>query len=319
MSYNYLLLVIVLFAVMALYFRIAMRFKIIDTPNDRSSHIKPTIRGGGIIFPVTILLFYLLNSFYYPYLAIAVLLSGAVSFADDIRDLPRIFRFGVHSLAAGLVLFQAGVGALPIILIVLAFILTVGMINAFNFMDGINGITGFYSLAILAPLMLTETNPLNLELQSFMLVAILVFLFFNARKKAACFAGDVGSVTIAVIMCFMLVQRIVVTDDYRYLGFFTLYLVDTGLTIIQRIRAGEKVFEAHRRHLFQVLSNEMRFPHLLVAIGYAVLQLLINLALLYIIPGIPGLIITFAVFILIYIIVKMRLLKITNPSAGAGA
>lgn len=308
----YAYLAIILFAIMVVYFRVAKRFNIIDKPNERSSHIKPTIRGGGVIFPIAILLFSLLNSFQYPLFALAVLLVGIVSFIDDIVDLSRLLRFGVHILAAILLLYQAGVGVLPIVMTILAFIFVVGVMNAFNFMDGINGITGFYSLAVIIPLLLTETNEVNVELLSFMIVALLVFLFFNARKKAKCFAGDVGSVSIAVIICFLLVQRIVATDDYKYLAFLTLYLVDTGLTIIQRAKNGEKVLEAHRKHLFQVLSNEMKIPHLVVALLFALLQLGINMLLINADVSVAGIVILFAVAIAIYIPVKIRLLKVAS-------
>lgn len=311
-SPNYIYLAIILLAIMVLYFRLAIRFQIIDKPNERSSHVKPTIRGGGIIFPISVLLFFLLNEYQYPWFTLAVLLSGAISFIDDIKSLPRSIRFGVHSLSAGLVLYQAGVAVLPVILIILAFVFVVGVINAFNFMDGINGITGFYSLAVLVPLMLTEDNSVNLDLQSFVLVSLLVFLIFNARKKAKCFAGDVGSVSIAVIICFLLVQRIVATDDYKYLAFLAVYLVETGLTIIQRAMAREKILEAHRKHLYQVLSNEMKVPHLLVAALFALLQFGINMTLVKNEVSILALVLLFAMLIAIYIPVKMRLLKIVK-------
>lgn len=300
----------VLVAVMLAYFRLATRYNIIDKPNQRSSHTTPTIRGGGIIFPLSVIFFAFYSGFEYPYLVVAVLLTGVVSFIDDIRDLPRLVRFGAHIIAALLILYQAAVFTLPLILIALAFILVVGMFNAYNFMDGINGITGFYSLAILLPLMITEDNQVNLQLQFFILIALVIFLFFNARKKARCFAGDVGSITIAVLMCFLVVQRIVTTDDYTYLGFFALYLVDTGLTIIQRAVAGEKVLEAHRRHLFQVLSNENSWPHLSVAVLYAVMQFCINYFFINSNTGIPGLIIIFTALIALYILVKYIILKV---------
>ncbi|MBZ0099754.1 MAG: glycosyltransferase family 4 protein [Taibaiella sp.] len=312
LSVNYLLLAIILLACMFVYFRLALRFRIIDKPNERSSHFRPTIRGGGILFPVVVLLYFLLNSFQYPWFALAVLVSGAVSFIDDIRGLPRLLRFGVHALAACLILFEAGAFTLPVLLVIPAFIFIVGVINAFNFMDGINGITGFYTLAVLLPLMLTETDLANLELQAFICVALLVFLLFNARKKAKCFAGDVGSVSIAVIVLFLLVQRIVVTNDYKYLGFLSIYLVETGLTIIQRWRMGERIFEAHRRHMYQVMSNEMGWPHLLVAAIYALLQLGINMLLVNSDPGVIGLVILFAGLVLAYIPIKIVLLKMVS-------
>ncbi len=294
---------------MIVYFRLAIRYRIIDKPNERSSHFKPVIRGGGVVFPITILLYFLLNVMQYPWFALAVLASGAVSFVDDIRSQPRMLRFGVHALATALILYEANAYSLSIWLIIPAFIFVAGMINAFNFMDGINGITGFYTLAVLLPLMLTETEMVNLELQAFVGVALLIFLFFNARKKAKCFAGDVGSVSIAVIVCFLLVQRIVATDDYKYLGFLAVYVVETGLTIIQRWRMGEKVLEAHRRHMYQVISNEMGWPHLLVAIIYAAVQLGINMLLINTDYGVAGLVVLFAVLILLYILLKVNLLK----------
>lgn len=304
-------------AVLVVYFRLALKCKIIDKPNERSSHIKPTIRGGGIIFPIAILLFSLLNAFAYPYFLLAVLLSGGISFLDDIKDMPRGLRFGVHILAAVLILYQAGIATVPLILIPLAFIFVVGSVNAFNFMDGINGITGFYSLAILLPLMFTEHAGVNIELYTYILYALIIFLFFNARKKAKCFAGDVGSVSIAVIICFLLIQRIIATDNYIYIGFLALYLVDTGSTFIQRLVNKEKVFEAHRKHLFQVLSNEMKLPHLLVAVLFGLLQLAINFALLYTQADVPGLVVMFVVLIAAYIIIKAALLKRHKASLAA--
>lgn len=309
MSLTHLFIPLLLVVALLVYFKLAMKYKIIDKPNDRSSHVKPTIRGGGIIFPLAIVAFAFFNSFAYPYFVLAVILSGGISFLDDIKDLPRLLRLGVHMLAAVLVLFQAGIVALPIILIVCSFIFVVGVFNAYNFMDGINGITGLYSLAILTPLMLTEQNVVNKELQIYVLFSLAIFLFFNARKKAKCFAGDVGSVTIAVIICFMLVQRVVVTGDYTYLGFLALYFVDTGATFIQRLIGREKVFEAHRKHLFQVLSNEMHMPHLLVATLFAVLQLAINYAFIKTDVGVPGLLFMLAVLFAIYIPLKSVLLK----------
>ena len=300
----------ILFVCMLFYFKMAAYFRIIDKPNERSSHITPTIRGGGIIFPIAILMFAFFNSFAFPYLISAVLLSALVSFIDDIKDTPRLIRFGVHLLASILVLYQAGILNVPVVLAGLALFLVVGMINAFNFMDGINGITGFYSLAVMLPLMFTEVDIILLKLEVIMLIALIVFLYFNARKKARCFAGDVGSVTVAVIMCFLVVQRIIATNDYTYLGFFSVYLVDTGLTIIQRAKAGERIFDAHRKHLFQVMSNEMNMPHLLVSVIFASMQLLINVGLITVNTGIPGLIVLFLLLIITYIIIKVRLLKV---------
>lgn len=311
-SINNLVVSVTLIAVLLIYFKIAVKYKIIDKPNQRSSHIKPTIRGGGIIFPITVIFFGLLNGFELPYFITAVVLSGIISFIDDVMDLPSGLRFGIHILAAVLLLYEANILSIPIVLMICAFIFVVGVMNAFNFMDGINGITGFYSLAIVVPLMLTESDALIFKLESLILLALLIFLFFNARKKAVCFAGDVGSVTIAVIICFLITQRIIATNDYTYLAFLTLYLVDTGLTIIQRLKNGEKVLEAHRKHLFQVLSNELGNSHLKITLIYAFLQLAINLFVINADIGVPGLVVLFAIAVATYIIIKIRVLKIAS-------
>lgn len=311
-SLNNLVVSVILIAVLLIYFKIAVKYKIIDKPNQRSSHIKPTIRGGGIIFPITVIFFGLLNGFELPYFIIAVVLSGIISFIDDVMDLPSGLRFGIHILAAVLLLYEANILSIPVVLMICAFIFVVGVMNAFNFMDGINGITGFYSLAIVVPLMLTESDALIFKLESLILLALLIFLFFNARKKAVCFAGDVGSVTIAVIICFLITQRIIATNDYTYLAFLTLYLVDTGLTIIQRLKNRERVLEAHRKHLFQVLSNELGNSHLKVTLIYAFLQLAINLFVINTDIGVPGLVVLFAIAVATYIIIKIRVLKIAS-------
>ncbi len=306
------ILAVLLLAIMFVYFRVAIRYKIIDKPNDRSSHTKPTIRGGGIIFPIAVLCYAIMSGFSYPYLTIAVLLTGFISFLDDLKDLPRSVRFLVHILSACLILYEAGVLSIPIIMGVLAFVFIVFVINAYNFMDGINGITGFYSLSILIPLMLVEESASMLALEKVIFISLVIFLFFNARKKAKCFAGDVGSVTMAVLMCFLIAQKIIATNDYRYLCFLTLYLADTGLTIIQRMREGDKVLEAHRKHLFQVLSNELKQPHMRVTMIYAVIQLGINLFLVSVDINVLGIVLLFAVAIIIYIIIKVRVLKIVK-------
>ncbi|HRO41289.1 MAG TPA: UDP-GlcNAc--UDP-phosphate GlcNAc-1-phosphate transferase [Flavipsychrobacter sp.] len=272
----YLLIAAILFVLELLYFRIAERFRIIDKPNERSSHKHPTIRGGGIIFIIAALLYSVWNGGAYPFLMIAILLSGSVSFIDDIRSLPNSLRFFAHLCSGLLILHEVGLFSLDWIYIVVILVLVIGVINAYNFMDGINGITGFYSLAILIPLYFTEPDLQLKELHLFSIIGVLVFLFFNARKRARCFAGDVGSVSMAVLVIFFLVSRISTTQNLNYIGFLLLYGVDTILTIIQRLYLKENIFKAHRRHLFQLYSNEYKTPHLIVSVGYGLVQLLIN-------------------------------------------
>lgn len=274
--FTYFIVAVLLFGLELLYFRVAERFRIIDRPNERSSHAHPTIRGGGIIFLIAALLFSLFHGGSYPLLMGALLLSGLVSFVDDIRSLPTWMRFLSHLCSGLLVLNEAGLTGLPAVYLLVIIILIIGIINAYNFMDGINGITGLYGLAVVAPLFFTEQNAQIKDLQLYTIIGLLVFLFFNARKKARCFAGDVGSVTMAILIVFFLIVRIAETQNINYLGFLLLYGTDTVLTIVQRLYLRENILKAHRRHLFQIYCNEYKVPHLVMSSVYAVVQFGVN-------------------------------------------
>ena len=288
------------------YFRIAEQFKIIDRPNERSSHKHPTIRGGGIIFILAAFLFSALNDFSYPFLMMALLLSGVVSFMDDIRSMPSWLRFFIQLVSGLLILYESSLMGLDLFYILIILVLIIGVVNAYNFMDGINGITGFYSLAILLPLLLTEENEMLRDLELFTLLSAVVFLFFNARKRARCFAGDVGSVGMAMIILFLLINRIYATHNFNYIGFLLLYGVDTILTIIQRLYIGENIFKPHRKHLFQLFSNEFKIPHLVVGAGYGLIQLGVNF---YIVAQSSSALLLFGLILitgLAYIFIKVK-------------
>ncbi len=262
------------------YFRMAEYFRIIDKPNERSSHKHPTIRGGGIIFVIAALMFSVWNGGAYPYLMVALLLSGSISFIDDIRNLPTSVRFLAHLCSGFLILYQCGLMSLSLILLAVIIVLIIGVINAYNFMDGINGITGFYSLAILIPLSFTEEDALMRELQYFTITGVIVFLLFNARRRARCFAGDVGSVSMAILVVYFLVSRIYREQNINYIAFLLLYGTDTIITIVQRLYLRENIFKAHRRHLFQLYCNEYGKSHIAISLGYGVLQFFINMVIL---------------------------------------
>ena len=151
-------------------------------------------------------------------------------------------------------------------------------------MDGINGITAGYALAVHVPLAMLN-NPLtscNFVDQSLIVVAILsvlVFCLFNFRPrgKAKCFAGDVGSIGIAFILLFLIGKVIIATGDLTFLIFLLVYGVDGCLTICHRIMLHENLGEAHRKHAYQLMANELRISHPLVSCLYACLQLLLSL------------------------------------------
>ena len=278
----YAVLFVILFGLMLLYFRIADRFNIIDNPNSRSSHTVPTIRGGGIIFLISTSLFFFWSGFTYPYLLMAVLLSAIVSFIDDIRTVKNSIKFGIHVLSVILLFKQCGLlDTISFVYLVAVGILIIGIINAYNFMDGINGITGLYSLAIFIPLAITEPDKTLLVLDLFSIVALSVFNYFNTRKKASCFAGDVGSICLAILIVFLIINRIQATREFKYIGLLLIYGIDSIFTIIQRLVTHENIFKPHRKHLYQYYTNEKKIPHVAVSVIYASVQFIINLAIVY--------------------------------------
>jgi UDP-N-acetylmuramyl pentapeptide phosphotransferase/UDP-N-acetylglucosamine-1-phosphate transferase len=274
----------VLTLLLLFYFRLAVQFKIIDRPNQRSSHSRITIRGGGIIFPIALLLQALFSRFEYPLFTSGLLLISTVSFYDDLRPLSNKIRLLIHLIAVSLLFMQSDLFSYTVWIIILVYILVIGTINAYNFMDGINGITGSYSfITILSLYFINETHLVFVLKEWLIIVAIslLVFNFFNFRKKAKCFAGDVGSVSMAFIIIFFLLQLILKTGDLKYIGFLLVYGIDSISTILFRLIRKENIFEAHRTHFYQYLTNVKSLPHLVVSALYMIVQLIVNLLIFY--------------------------------------
>lgn len=259
---TYIIIAALLVTAELIYFRVAEKYNIIDKPNQRSSHTSIVLRGGGIIFLV------------------GVWIWAGVSFIDDIRSLPDSVRLVAQFMAMGLLIFQLfrsskGLGMfsdsnllINIAFVAAALIVCVGATNIINFMDGINGITAGYSLAVLVPFAIVNCGDKYVE-QSIVIttiIAALVFCIFNFRPKgkAKCFAGDIGSIGIAFIMLFLLGSVIVRTGDVTWLIFLLVYGVDGCLTIMLRIMLHENLGEAHRKHAYPVpgqRDSSLALPH----------------------------------------------------------
>lgn len=265
------------------YFRIADRFNIIDKPNLRSSHTSIVLRGGGIIFLLGIWLYAAFFGITYPWFIIGLSIVGLVSFVDDIRSLPDSVRLVVQFAAMFLMFHQFGIlNWHDWWMVIIALIVCVGIINAYNFMDGINGITGGYSLAVIIPIIYLNST-LGFISQQFLYVtgmSLIVFCFFNFRRKAKCFAGDVGSITIAFILLFALGNLILKTGNFAYIVFLAVYGADSVLTICHRIQLHENLGEAHRKHAYQLMANELKMPHVAVSLIYMALQLAISFGMI---------------------------------------
>lgn len=266
------------------YFRIADRFNIIDKPNLRSSHSSIVLRGGGIIFLISVWLYAAFFGLTYPWFILGLTLIGLVSFIDDIHSLPDSLRLVVQFAAMFLMFYQFGILNLhDWWIVIIALIVCVGITNAYNFMDGINGITGGYSLAVLLPLIYLN-DKVEFISQSFLYVvglSLVVFCFFNFRKKAKCFAGDVGSITMAFILLFALGSLILTSGDFSYIVFLAVYGADSVLTICHRIQLHENLGEAHRKHAYQLMANELHISHVKVSLLYMALQLVISFGMIF--------------------------------------
>ena len=278
---------VILLALELAYFKIADKFNIIDKPNERSSHSTIVLRGGGIIFLLSLWIWSAFFGFQYLWVLLAVSLIAGVSFIDDIRSLPDSVRLVAQFIAMVMMFYQLDILHWDMWWIVfLALIVCVGASNVINFMDGVNGITGAYAMASLLPLALLNST-IGFVDQSFIYVVILadvVFCLFNFRPKGKCFAGDVGSIGVAYILLFMIGSLVLATGDVTYLIFLLVYGVDGVLTICHRILLHENLGEAHRKHAYQLMANELKIGHVKVSSLYAIMQLVISLGFIYLCP-----------------------------------
>ena len=280
----YLIILVLLFSAELFYFRLADKYNIIDKPNERSSHTRITLRGGGVIFYFGALAYFLTNHFEYPWFMLALTLITFISFIDDIRSTSQALRLVFHFSAMALMFYQWGLFSLPWWTIFVALIICTGIINAYNFMDGINGITGGYSLIILVALAYINKEIVLFVEQDLILTilcSVLVFNFFNFRKRAKCFAGDIGSVSIAFIVLFLIGKLIIKTEDFSWIILLVVYGVDSVLTIIHRLMLHENIGLPHRKHLYQIMANELKVPHVVVSSVYMVIQALVIVGYFY--------------------------------------
>ncbi|GHU67793.1 UDP-GlcNAc--UDP-phosphate GlcNAc-1-phosphate transferase [Bacteroidia bacterium] len=270
---------------MFVYFKLATKYNIIDQPNSRSSHDYITIRGGGIVFWLAATLWFLITNYKLRitndgiFFIFGLTLISIVSFWDDIKSLPNKIRIVIHFISITCVFYGLGIfSTLPWYLIITSYIFFVGILNAYNFIDGINGITGLYSLTILIALQYINQQQIHFTEPDFInyaIIACIIFLFFNFRKKAKCFAGDIGSMAISFWIVTLLLQLMLKTDSIIWIMFLAVYGVDSVGTILHRIYLQQNIFKAHRMHFYQILANEKHLSHQLVSSLYAVTQLLI--------------------------------------------
>ena len=265
---------LVLVVIEVIYFRIARAYSILDRPNDRSLHEKPTIRGGGIIFPLAVILFFLLTRQVSLYFLAALVMVAVIGLWDDIKGLGRTIRFGVQAISMLVIFYDLNVFAHSWWVVLLLLIVATGTVNAYNFMDGINGITSGYSLVVLASLYYINTIIpfVDSDLLSVMMMALVIFSFFNFRTKAICFAGDVGSLSIGFAVFYLILKLTMVSHNYIFILLLAVYGTDSVLTIIHRMILKQNIFKAHRLHLYQVIISARGTSHLPMSLIYMTAQ-----------------------------------------------
>lgn len=306
------LLLITLFVGSLFYFRIAEHYKLMGRPVGSDAPLM--VRGGGVLFILALVCWFSLYRLSFPWFVIGTLLVGAAGFIDDIRRQPLLLRIGIQVVAFSMIGWQTGFYHQQWWIVGLIFVIGIGAVNAFNSMDGINGMTGAYALANLMAFWYINEHIIHFSYTSliaYMMVAVIVFLYFNFRVHARWFAGHVGSASLAFIQIFLLMQLIGSTQSFKWTLVFLVYGVDAVVTIVYRLRHRQNIFVAHRSHLYQYLSNEMGVPQLMVSFGYGLLQFIVNLLLIGFLHEGPGWISIVVILVvgISYVWVRERVLK----------
>ncbi len=236
------------------------RAAIIDVPGFRSSHTVSTPRGGGIPVAAGLLVAAaLIGGVIATVFAFTVAAFGLLGFAEDVRGLPAGHRLIMQMAGAtvvGVVLVSGLAAPVPVllVLVVLCAAWITAFVNAFNFMDGVNGISGAHALiggVVYAFLGWWQDDGFLIPVGAAIAASALAFLPWNAGQ-ARVFLGDAGSyalgAALAVLAAYTVLARIPLEAA---LGPLALYLADTGWTLQRRIRGGERWFEPHRTHIYQ--------------------------------------------------------------------
>jgi UDP-GlcNAc:undecaprenyl-phosphate/decaprenyl-phosphate GlcNAc-1-phosphate transferase len=316
----FLIIFLFLYLLEVLYVKIAHYYKIFDAPNNRNSHYEYTVIGGGVVFWVALLIYFLTSDFPYYYFVIGLTIVSLISFWDDIAGLSISYRLFIHFFATSLLLVELSYFSNPLWLIIGIIIFIVGIINAFNFMDGINGMTVGNSIVVVGSLWFINNYHLKFidnDFLVYILLGLIVFFFFNFRNKAICFAGDIGSISIGFIISFLLMRLIIQENNPVYILFLGVYGVDSVLTIIHRLFLKENIFEPHNLHLFQIIVRKLKIKQVDVSLLYMMIQLIVCIIVTINLKQTIEFQLKIAILIVIvlsilYITIKMRLSKLQN-------
>jgi len=258
---------------------------VLDIPNLRSSHKRPTPRGGGVAIIASFLIGALLTYFLNGHSTLpgwgfftGLVLVGLAGWLDDKHNLPVAVRFLLYGIAGGMVFWETGGFeqfplpepfsfhlswlSLPVTLF-----WVIAVVNIYNFLDGIDGYAGLQAILASGGMMLLDFEGTGFFTGILLLSASIGFLLFNWHP-ARIFMGDIGSATLGFIFAtvpFYFTQVSSANGIFSMGIFLWFFLSDGAFTIIRRLLKGEKVWEAHRSHLYQQLSD--LFSHARVSAG----------------------------------------------------
>ncbi|HIR37880.1 MAG TPA: hypothetical protein IAC93_05885 [Candidatus Limisoma gallistercoris] len=319
---------IILFFIEVAYIAIARRFNIIATTTNKISESRqPIITGGGILFFIATVIFFIFKNdgdryfISMPWTVFAALaMLTVVSFIDDMRELSPHIRLACHIIAVAVMFFA--LTALSSQMDVewywfpLFLFFGVAFINAYNFMDGITGITGCYSFTTLFSLFFMFFPTALISPWYFIIPAIAtaVFCAFNCRKHEVCFSGDAGSISMAYIILFPLAVWALYFKDISIVTLVSVYLVDAGMTIILRLFRRENLLQRHHNHIYQLLVYRCRWNQILVAAIYSILQFAITLGYVYTPAGRRDIycLVAFIALAAIYLASRAVILRVTK-------
>lgn len=305
---EYIIIGLVLLLIEICYLQIVKRLRIVDKPHLQSSHKGAVVRGGGILFYIAYLLWFFIYGMPYPMIFSGLTIMAITSFADDIHSISPKIRLVLQFVAMIVMLYETHVFNLTLQSLLLLSVVCVGIVNIFNFMDGINGMTGGCSLVVLLALMgvnLFFLEFIDNHLLVYMLLADIVFCFFNFRKHAKCFAGDVGSLSLGMIVVFLFLKLMFADGHMHWITFVSVYLVDGGLTILHRLMLKENILTPHKKHAYQIMANELKMPHLAVSGLYMTLQALCCIWFI-VSPSNTTLVLQFVLLVAIYLVFMQK-------------
>jgi UDP-N-acetylmuramyl pentapeptide phosphotransferase/UDP-N-acetylglucosamine-1-phosphate transferase len=260
---------------------LAKKYHILDIPNNRSSHAKPIIRGGGILFFLGFLIFTIFDGFDNIALFVGVTLLAVISFVDDLKELSVRQRIPIQVISIFLVIIGLNV---PLHWSVITILLVTGVlvVNCYNFIDGINGMLGLYSATVFlfAGYLCYSEAVLSIDLPILLLLSILIFGYYNFRKKALFFSGDVGSMTLGILAFFLVLYLMIKLKAPVLILLLSVSLTDTLGTITKRFLAKKNILKAHREHIYEQLTDKTALSHLQISSSYAFVQIVVNLVVI---------------------------------------